>query len=334
MNDHLLHQIRDLIQEDVNGRGLRADPRDNLLTATAGDFQAACRSLAEAAAARVAVVTGFFIPHGEPPGGETDGPPGALFLARALTPLGIEVVLATDDFGTTALKAGLEACGLEGRVVLITLPPPEAALSPAEYQKHFMAAAGPITHLVALERAGPSHTPESVRSQPRATPAAGDRFLREVAPQYHGRCLTMRGRDITPHMSPVHFLWEGEKAPFTTIGIGDGGNEIGMGKIAWDVIRRNIPNGGQVACRVAADYLVVCGVSNWGAYGLAAGVRLLKGRPLDDELFDVERERRLLEIMVERGPLVDGVTGKPSVSVDGLSFENYAQPLWRMGMIG
>ena len=46
-----------------------------------------------------------------------------------------------------------------------------------------------------------------------------------------------------------------------------------MGKMSWDVIRRNIPNGGLVACRVPADQLIVCGVSNWGAYGLAAGVR-------------------------------------------------------------
>ena len=46
-----------------------------------------------------------------------------------------------------------------------------------------------------------------------------------------------------------------------------------MGKIPWDVIRRNIPRGGLVACRVPADHLIVCGISNWGAYGLAAGVR-------------------------------------------------------------
>src|SRR5260370_17073462 len=50
------------------------------------------------------------------------------------------------------------------------------------------------------------------------------------------------------------------------------------GKIPWSVIRRNIPNGGLVACRVPTDHLIVCGVSNWGAYGLAAGVRILTGR--------------------------------------------------------
>jgi hypothetical protein len=51
----------------------------------------------------------------------------------------------------------------------------------------------------------------------------------------------------------------------TTIGIGDGGNEIGMGKIPWEVIRRNIPGGGRIACRVPTSFLLVCGISNWGA---------------------------------------------------------------------
>ena len=134
------------------------------------------------------------------------------------------------------------------------------------------------------------------------------------------------------HTSPLHLLFEdAARLPrLTTIGIGDGGNEIGMGKIPWDVIRRNVPNGGLIACRVPTDHLIVCGVSNWGAYALAAGVALLRGAKLDPALFDVERERELLRIMVEKGPLVDGVTGRPTVSVDGLPFDEYVKPLLRI----
>ena len=98
----------------------------------------------------------------------------------------------------------------------------------------------------------------------------------------------MRGIDVTPLVSPAHRLFEVAprwSPPVTTIGIGDGGNEIGMGKIPWQVIRRNIPRGGLVACRVPADHLIVCGVSNWGAYGLGAGVRLLRGAGPEAELF-------------------------------------------------
>ena len=51
----------DIIQEDVNRRGLATVPGANLLTACADDFGAACRSIADEPEASVAVVTGFFI---------------------------------------------------------------------------------------------------------------------------------------------------------------------------------------------------------------------------------------------------------------------------------
>jgi hypothetical protein len=79
------------------------------------------------------------------------------------------------------------------------------------------------------------------------------------------------------------------------------------------------------------EHLIVCGVSNWGAYGLATGVRLLQAEPHDAELYDLERERELLRIMVDRGLLVDGASGEPTIMVDSLSFDTYAAPLRRMG---
>src|SRR5438876_4830385 len=117
-----LGRIRDIIQEDVGRRGLRKDSASNLITATADDFSGACRSIAEHPEPAVAVVTGFYIPTAQPPAGETDGPLGAVFLARALVSLGIRVVLVSDAFCTRALQAGLAACGLTERVPLITLP--------------------------------------------------------------------------------------------------------------------------------------------------------------------------------------------------------------------
>jgi D-glutamate cyclase len=330
-----LNTIRDLIQEDVGQRGLRADPSSNLISAFPDDFAAACQSLASNGNAAVAVVTGFFIPHALPPCGETDGPLGALFLARALTPLGIKVVLATDSFCAQALEVGLAAAGLRKTVPLVVLPSVEQAgsMSLMDYWQSFIERTGPLTHLIALERVGPSHTPESLQEQPGASIADIQQFLAEVPPEHHDRCHTMRGRDITASMSPAHRLFEvaGRKEHgLITIGIGDGGNEIGMGKIPWAVIRRNIPNGGLVACRITTDYLIVCGVSNWGAYGLAAGARHLRGAPKDAELCDLDREKALLELMVEKGPLVDGVSGRPTVSVDGLPFERYVEILDRV----
>jgi hypothetical protein len=326
--EETLQSICDIIQEDVGGRGLQTDPNSNLITAAAGDFAAACRSIARTQDPGVVIVTGFYIPHAQPPCGETDGPLGALFLSRALTALGVRAMPATDPFCIGALHAGLDACDLNDRVPLVRLK------SNLEANKTFSELPFPPTHLIALERVGPSHAPSSLKGRHGSDPKVAARFLREVPAHDYDRCHTMRGRDITDYMAPAHRLFEYAKEqmpPIVTIGIGDGGNEIGMGKIPWDIIRRNIPNGGLVACRVPTDYLIVSGVSNWGAYGLAAGVSLLRGVKLPAELFDVERERELLRLMVERGPLVDGVSGQATVSVDGLPFARYAEPLRRIG---
>ncbi len=365
--------IRDLIQEDIGNRGLRTDPAANLITACPNDLETACRSLAEHSAPAVAVVTGFYIPHAEPPCAETDGPLGAIFLARALVPLGIKVVLATDAFCRSALEAGLAFCGMRKQVPIVTLPSPAQPVdavgrianpsnssarpvdaagrirhpsnssSASDYWNWFVERAGPLTHLIALERVGPSHTLDSIRNPVCLTnrvsgsnAALVQTFLAEVPEEHRDRCHTMKGRDITPFMSPAHLLFETgvvRSLPVQTIGIGDGGNEIGMGNVPWDVIRRNIPGGGIVACRTPADHLIVCGVSNWGAYGLAAGVRLLRGAKNDGELFDPQREQELLKIMVERGLLVDGVSGLPTVTVDGLSFDKYVEPMRRLRKI-
>jgi hypothetical protein len=334
MSETVLERIRDLIQKDVNNRGLRTDSAANLITACPRDFATACNSLAETPNAVVGVVTGFFIPHAKPPSGETDGPLGALFLARALTPLGMKVVLVTDPFCIPALECGLKACGLDQTVGLVALPTGEKQVGSL---MEVNGSLGGLTHLIALERVGPSHTLVSLRSQPGCTPEAISHFLQEIPAEHHDRCHNMKGRDITDQMSPAHLLFEAviKQVPeVTTIGIGDGGNEIGMGKIPWDIIRLNIPRGGLIACRIPSDQLIVCGVSNWGAYGVAAGVRWLRGCSPDRELFDVERERELLRLMVEKGPLVDGVLGQLSVSVDGLSFQQYAMPLERLRELG
>jgi hypothetical protein len=305
MSDARLAAIREVFQQDVGRRGLRTDPEDNLITRTAGDFEAACRSLADARAASVVVVTGFWIATAEPPAHETDGPPGALFLARALAPLGIRVQIAADEGCRSALEAGIDECGsLLAGVEVLTLPPPGHAWGAwLESDWRPLVQRIGLTHLIAVERVGPSH--------------------------HDGRCYSARGRDITEQTPPAHHLFEDAalRRSITTIGIGDGGNEIGMGKIPREVIARNIPRGDRIACRVAVDHLLVAGVSNWGAYGLAAGTRLLRGAANDAALFDPERERRILEIMVTNGPLVDGVLGRPQATVDGLPFEQDAEVL-------
>ncbi|HTU22630.1 MAG TPA: DUF4392 domain-containing protein [Gemmataceae bacterium] len=315
MSDALLDELRAIIQRDVNNRGLARDPHDNLFTACRDDFANACRSIAENPQPSIAIVTGFFIPHAQPPCSETDGPLGALFLARAFRWLGFSVTLFIDKelCLCRALALGLNECGL--------LPPVYPYTIPLLFIKKYHRSSNSIrdlfwqafrrhwgvTHLIASERVGPG---------------------------LDGRCRNMHGHDVTDQNDPAHLLVEEivrQAPPVCTIGIGDGGNEIGMGKIPAEVIARNIPNGERIACRVPTDHLIVAGISNWGAYALAAGVAVLRRQCLPASLFDVERERELLRVMVEQGPLVDGVTARQTVTVDGLAFDDYAEPLRRIG---
>lgn len=300
--DEKLAAILAAVQTDPGGRGLARDPHDNLFTATAGDFQKACHSLAAHPNPSVAVVTGFWIPTAVPAAPETDGPLGAVFLARALFAMGLGSWLLGERDVLKPHGAGLVFAGL----------PPNRLLTG---ERHSGALDGiwvnpagstaPFTHLLALERVGP----------------ASD-----------GRCYTMRGRDVTEQTLPAHHLFA-PPARADTIGIGDGGNEIGMGRIPHDTIVKNIPNGDLIHCRVPTDHLIVCGVSNWGAYALAAGVYVLRGVKPPADLFDPDREREILKVMVKEGPLVDGVTGQQTATVDGLTWDEYAAPLVRIGEI-
>src|SRR5262249_25483758 len=155
------------VQQDLGGRGLRTDPVENLITACPDDFVAACRSLSGTPSAKVFVVTGFHIAHADPAYSETDGPLGALFLARALTSLGIEVILAAAAGARGGLGAGGGAGGLRERVPVLRLP---LAWDESVYVDWMYAAnalpGSPLTHLIALERCGPSHTTASLKAQP------------------------------------------------------------------------------------------------------------------------------------------------------------------------
>ena len=267
----ILDAIRDAVQTDPGRRGL-----DQLFAAFPADFAEACRGIANHSAPVLEVLTGFCIPTAEPPAFETDGPPGAMFLKRALEPLGIRVRLVGE---LAALMRGVLA--ERGEVADV---PSERA-----------------THAVAIERAGP----------------AGD-----------GRCYTMRGRDTSEFLDAAHnanFFARG----LPSIAVGDGGNELGMGRIPHELIAANIPDGARIHCRVAADRLIVAGVSNWGAYALAGGIYALRGIQPGD-VFDPARELAVVGALVKVGGLVDGVTGRRTATVDGLAWGDYAKPLERI----
>ena len=95
-----------------------------------------------------------------------------------------------------------------------------------------------------------------------------------------GKYYTMRGEVITPTAQPLDQLFLGAVADsLVTIAVGDGGNEMGMGKVHDAVVHR-IPNGPVIASVVPADFLIASGTSNWGAWGLVAALSLVTKQPL------------------------------------------------------
>ena len=273
------------------------------------------------------IVTGFFVPHGDPPAAETDGPPGSLLLAAALAAIGIEVTVITDEHCAGALTAAATVVHFPVQRVLAYADGASTWL-----EEFFLEGPGrSLTHLIALERVGPSHTPDSLRQQPRRTRAPVEEFAAEVPVEHHNRCHNMRGQIIDEHTADLHRLFEElhrYRPEARTIGIGDGANEIGMGSIPWEELRRRLDgdHAGHIPCRIATDWNIVAGTSNWGGYALAAATLLLQGRVEVLAAWDREHQQRMLEHIVEHGPAVDGVTGRREPTVDGLPFLTYIQP--------
>lgn len=246
-------------------------------------------SLARAAEAlrgarRVAITTGF-PKDGK---GETDGPPGAAALARALLALGVEVVHVVDS-----RCAPLVACLDAGPVETADLTPGDRAAATA------LLARLDASHLVAIERPG--------RAQ-------------------DGTYRNMRGVDITATTSGLDelFLLAAEPGPHRrpTVAVGDGGNEVGMGSVRGRVVGA-VPHGEVVASVVPADHVVVAGTSNWGAWGLVAGLSVLANRDL---LSTDDLARADVAAVIAAGG-VDGVTGKAEPTVDGMPFERSLEVL-------
>lgn len=317
-------RLRHLIHHDPMGRGLDRIAGRSLISATAPDLEAACRSLAQPRQLQVAIVTGFYVPQAECY--ETDGPLGAIFLAETLHRLGAGVTIIAEPGCNAVHEVALRLNGLEDHVLLADLPTPDS-MHLESWVHRFWGQHPHLTHLVALERAGPSHHLQSLGHQYGETPAPLGSFVREVDAISWNRPHNMRGHDIGAFTSGAHRLFETLPAQVKSVGIGDGGNEIGMGRVPWDVVRNNIHLGAKIACRVPTHQLIVAGTSNWGAYALAAGVVWLKQQYELAGQFDADREAQLWEATLAKEPLVDGVTAACQLTVDGLEWKEYRQPM-------
>lgn len=228
------------------------------------------------------ITTGFYVPCAG--AAETDGPPGAIALGGALQSLGFDVVYVTDTY-TVPLLSGQSS--LEGNVIEFPIADQESS---RRFAGHVLAEIQPSV-LISVERCG----------------LTADR-----------RYLNMSGDDITDYTAKIDYLFLGGK---DSLGIGDGGNEIGMGNLA-----RYIPAVDTLPPRPAltpVEKLVIASISNWGAYGVVAGLSGLVRRNL---LPSSEWEKGLIHELVAGGA-VDGFSGQRRSAVDGLDLEDNAWAL-------
>jgi hypothetical protein len=222
---------------------------------------------------------------------ETDGPIGAVVMARLLNKMGVNVEFITDPEYLTLFETLGKAAGLSSfRCLAFPIQQESARQEALKTIMDF----SPVA-IIAIERPGWNK--------------------RKV---YHN----MMGEDISNYTAKVDYIFnQAHEKGILTVGIGDGGNEIGMGNILQTVIE-NVPFGsicrcpcrGGIASVTTTDHLVVSSVSNWGAYALTALTASLDKISFEH---DPVEELRLIKTVVYAGA-VDGVTGKSVEAVDGL----------------
>jgi D-glutamate cyclase len=247
-----------------------------------GHLHGAARSIALTPNLKIGIATGFFIPNAVPPAAETDGPIGAAILAGALNEAGIPVVSITDANSASAYAAALRATGADE---ILRVVDDEAG---AEHLADALIGEG-VTHLILVERPG----------------TASD-----------GRRYSMSGLDISATNLAFEVFLEQN---WTTIGIGDGGNEIGMGKLPPGVTATEIRSGELIAAASATDFLIVSTVSNWACYALLGliGTQHEGVKQVLSKYLSAETEKRVMISAARNADIVDGIHLSPSLSVDG-----------------
>ncbi len=231
------------------------------------------------------VITGFYILAAGAV--ETDGPAGAIVIGDALRALGNDVVYVTDQYSLPLMEA---AAGDDARVVDFAIADAEASKRRAD---ELLAEIDPSI-VISIERCGLTD---------------------------EGLFRNMHGQDITPYNARIDYLVSGHPH---TVGIGDGGNEIGMGNLAKQVT--DVPTLVKIPCVTEVSKLVISSVSNWGGYGLAASMSKLSGRNL---LPSIEEEQDLVRRTVDLGA-VDGMSAKQEYKVDGFTLEENSRALQRL----
>lgn len=259
---------------------------------------------------KVIIATGWVDqPMVAPDCGESDGPPGALALARALRlALKASPVIIVDDCLVDGIRRIARAAGFQ------CVPPENLAYS-IERDRLLTLSVLPFPAIPDLCVKEASNLID--RLQPAACISIERGGMNSA-----GVIHTMDGMDSGRFHASMDYLFlaAGERG-IATIAVGDGGNEIGMGNIK-DTVRRHVPYGEKCRCGCGAgiaastkvDVLVTAAISNWGAYALAA--LLGAGTGVLEAVNDAGMEGRVLRATAEAG-FHDSILGSVTPGADG-----------------
>ena len=257
---------------------------------------------------------------------ESDGPPGAAVLARALHfGLGAVPVVLVEEEIVPAVRAAVQAAGLRCTT-------PEEAIEATSSPSAIHAAA------VVGFPSDPDLAESVARQLCDRYDVAAFIAIEKGGRNAQGRIHTSRGHDTTDVLAKADTLVSAcQKRSIPTIGIGDGGNEIGMGSVRDQLVGRLrfadsclCGCGGGVVPDQVTDVVVAATVSNWGGYGIAAALALLLSRP--DVLHTPQMEEDILRACAREG-LIDGVSGRVAPGADGLDLSTHRALVTLLGAV-
>ena len=221
------------------------------------------------------IATGFYVAGHA----ETDGPPGALIISLVLKKLGYTPVILTDKYCQNFFEK------YDIKVIYM-----EIAME-KEKKIEF------------VERTIKEYNPTGMISIERCGLNIQDKYA------------NMRNICISEYTAEIDLFFKMYYNKIPTVGIGDGGNEIGMGNLE-DIIKNNL---NLVPCKIKVDKLIISSVSNWGGYGLVAYLcNLTKNKQFFETVEKTVKD--YIKFIISLGS-VDGITHENVEKVDGFDID-------------
>ena len=297
----IIKEIYKLVSKDEGKRNI-----GRLVRKCENELELASRALYETSSSsegRILILSGFpcHIDADNPQ--ESDGPLGALCIARALSVMGQKVELITDESCVSVFDACREASieNADSEASREVMENVEIRSFDTNTNWHCQdlieRELNNVNALVAIERAGANARGEYMTSR-KVT-------MNHLVTKIDNLFATAFERNIL------------------TVSIGDGGNELGMGSL-MSLIEQDITNGKHIGCVTGSERVIPCSVSNWGGYALAGSLCTIDRHNSEagDEKFlpTLEEEDAMMDGGLSVG-MRDGITGKSERSVDGLPWK-------------